>query len=146
MPTDPGRRPNARLAAIATIAAGALAGAGCQLVGLASTAVSFSTDPPGARVVVDRKDSGFVTPCRLSMPSGSRHRIDLEMPGYEPVTVRVEKGIGTDIVLWRDMHVRPGVWNFPLWLNLQDAFEPYHVHWAHSPSHVFVRLERSTIE
>ncbi|MFN0006669.1 MAG: PEGA domain-containing protein [Planctomycetota bacterium] len=120
-----------------------LLGSGCTAFGLSRTAVSFSTDPPGARVVVDRKDSGFVTPCRLSLPTNDTHRVEILMPGYAPVTLRVEHGRRSDIVLWRDMSIGPGTWRFPMWLNLEDFFEPFKVRQAYSPGNVFVRLERT---
>jgi len=120
-----------------------LLGTGCHAIGLTRTAVSFATDPPGARVLVDRQDSGFVTPCRLTLPSGSHHRIEIAMAGYAPVTLRVDHGPRTDVVLWRDMSVGPQTWRFPLWLNFEDFFEPFHIRQAYSPGHVFVRLERA---
>lgn len=120
-----------------------LLGAGCTAFGLSRTAVSFATDPPGARVVVDRHDSGFVTPCRLTLPSGDHHRIEIVMSGYAPVTLRVEHGLHADVILWRDMTVGPQTWRFPLWLNFEDFFEPFKIRQRYSPGHVFVRLERA---
>lgn len=148
-PTDDRRDDRARSAdrrrpaQVAAWIAALVLGAGCTVVGSSQAAVSFATDPPGARVVVDRKDSGFVTPCRLTLPSGSRHRVDLVMPGYAPVSLRVERGPHAEVVLWRDMYVRPQVWRFPLWLNLEDALEPVKIRRTYSPGHVFVRLDRA---
>ena len=115
----------------------------CSATGLSDAAVSFASDPPGARVIVDRKDSGFVTPCRLALESGS-HRVDLELPGHAAANLRVERSLRTDVLLWPDMYSHPGVWRFPLWLNLEDAADPIKARWAFSPGHVFVRLERAT--
>lgn len=120
-----------------------LLGSGCTAFGLSRTAVSFTTDPPGARVLVDRHDSGFVTPCRLSLPSDDHHKVEILMPGYAPVTLRIEHGRTANVVLWRDMTVGPQTWRFPLWLNFEDFFEPFKIRQAYSPGHVFVRLERA---
>lgn len=118
--------------------------AGCTTFGSHGAVVSFTTDPPGARVIVDHKDSGFVTPCRLMLDDDDdRHHVDLVMPGYASVSLRVDREKDTDVILWRDMYVRPEVWRFPLWLNLEDAFEPFKVRETFSPGHVFVRLERA---
>jgi hypothetical protein len=121
----------------------ALASAGCSILGGHEPTVSFATEPPGARVLVDKRDSGFVTPCRLSLPSGGRHRVEIVMPGYAPVLLRVERGPQAEVILWRDMYVRPVVWRFPLWLNLEDALQPVKIRRTYSPGHVFVRLERA---
>ena len=131
-----------RTASAAAIAA-LLLGTGCHAVGLTRTAVSFATDPPGAKVFVDRQDSGFVTPCRLTLPSGDTHKIEIAMAGYEPVKLNVEHGPHANVVLWRDMSVGPQTWRFPLWLNLEDFFEPFKIRRYYSPGHVFVRLERA---
>jgi hypothetical protein len=131
------------LTAVTAIAA-LLLGSGCTAYGLSRTAVSFASEPPGARVVVDKKDSGFVTPCRLSLPSDDdNHKVEILMSGYAPVTFHVEHGRKANVVLWRDMSVGPQTWRFPLWLNLEDFFEPFKIRQAYSPGHVFVRLERT---
>jgi len=135
------RRAPRALRVLGTLA-GLFLGSGCTLFGSWHTAVSFATEPPGARVLVDRKDSGFVTPCRLELTE-SHHQVELLMPGYEPVKLRTERGLKKDVVFWRDMFVRPDVWRFPLWLNVQDFFEPLKIRRTYYPGHVFVRLDRA---
>jgi hypothetical protein len=140
---DPGNRERNRSWIAAAAVVGHLLAAGCTTFASSGRAVSFTTDPPGARVIIDRKDTGFVTPCRLAMPGEDRHHVDLVMPGYSPVHLRVKRGRNADVILWRDMYVRPVVWRFPLWLNLEDSFEPFKFRRSYSPGHVFVRLERA---
>jgi PEGA domain-containing protein len=132
-----------RFARAAAAAALLVLGSGCTSFGLSRTAVSFATEPPGARVVVDKHDSGFVTPCRMTLPSGSHHKVEIVMPGYAPVTLRIDHGLKADVILWRDMSNGPWTWRFPLWLNFEDFFEPFKIRRAYSPGHVFVRLERA---
>lgn len=125
----------------------ALAGAavwlgGCEANPWTRPGVSFATEPPGARIVVDRRDSGFVTPCRLTLRR-ERHDVDLELPGYATARVRLDKDFNAEVVLWRDMYVRPHVWRFPTWLNLEDALWPVKPRFTLAPGHVFVRLDRA---
>jgi hypothetical protein len=129
--------------AVSAVAAAVSFLSACSVLGSSDSGVSFATEPPGARVVVDRKDSGFVTPCRMALETG-RHRVDLELPGYAQASLRLESDRRTDVILWRDMYARLGVWRFPLWLNVEDALEPVKVRKAIAPGHVFVRLERAS--
>lgn len=105
-----------------------------------SAGVALSTSPPGARVVVDGEDSGFVTPCRLGL-SRSRHAVDLVLDGYRPARVRIEPGGQDDLVYWREAYINEEVWRFPLWLNAYDGLFPYKLRQAYEPGRVFVELE-----
>jgi len=59
-----------------------LACGGCRLFGMGDAQVSFFSEPPGARVIVDKQDTGFVTPCRITLASRDEHRVELELAGY----------------------------------------------------------------
>jgi hypothetical protein len=123
------------------LACAILAG-GCSLLDY-STKVTLASDPPGARVLFDDKDSGFVTPCVLELdPSESAH-MALELPGYETAHRLLLSERDAQVVLWNDMVLRAGVWRFPMWLNMRDMFEPIRVDRRLSPSRIFVRLERT---
>ncbi len=115
---------------------------GCSVFGHSDVGVSFFSEPPGARVIVDKKDSGFVTPCRMTLEA-DKHHVELTMPGYKTANVTLVGTKRTEIVYWRDMTVRPETWRFPLWLNLTDTVEPVKYRQELSPGHVFVRLQRS---
>jgi PEGA domain-containing protein len=131
-----------RPAALAGVALAVLT-AGCSVFGHSDVGVSFFTEPPGARVIVDKKDSGFVTPCRMTLEA-DKHHVELAMPGYKTANVTLVGAKRTEIVYWRDMTVRPETWRFPLWLNLSDTVEPVKYRQELSPGHVFVRLQRSS--
>jgi hypothetical protein len=120
----------------------ALLAPGCALIGTHDVGVSFFSEPPGARVIVDEKDSGFVTPCRMTLEA-DKHHVEFSMPGYKPANVTLVGELHTDIVYWRDMTIRAENWRFPLWLNLNDSVEPFKFRQALAPGRVYVRLQRA---
>ncbi len=105
--------------------------------------VTLASDPPGARVFVDNKDSGFVTPCRLALEPDEKYRIDFQYPGYETATRFLAHDRDWEARLWDEMYMNSSVWNFPLWLNMGDAFTPVQTRKVLLPSRVYVRLERT---
>jgi len=120
-----------------------LAGGSCRLIGRGDAQVSFFSEPPGARVIVDKQDTGFVTPCRISLQARDDHRVELELAGYSTARLDLDPNIDTDIIFWRDMALNLGQWYFPLWLNFEDAIHPFKIHTNLHPGRVFVRLERA---
>lgn len=114
---------------------------GCALLDRESH-VSIASDPPGARVVINRRDSGFVTPCFLSLETGETQRIDLEYPGYVTATRVLMPDSRVYAILWSDMYARSEVWHFPLWLNARDLLVPVKYDRTHAPSRLYVKLER----
>jgi hypothetical protein len=119
-----------------------LGGSGCRLFGMSDSQVSFFSEPPGAKVIVDRQDSGFVTPCRLTLAHDD-HGIELELPGYATAHLALEPSMDHDLILWQDMTLEFGQWRFPLWLNTKDTFSPLKLEANLHPGRVFVRLQRA---
>lgn len=117
----------------------------CALLG-ESDAISFSSDPPGATVLVDGRDSGFVTPCMIDLDPDEATRIEIAREGYVTAARMLVPDTYVHSVLWREMNVRPGVWRFPLWFSMRDFFVPIKVEESLSPSRVHVRLERVSDE
>lgn len=113
------------------------------VVGLTDAQVSFFSEPPGARVIVDKKDTGFVTPCRISLASRDDHKVELDLPGYAPARLSLDPEIDHEVTLWKDMSLDLGSWRFPLWLNLKDSV-PVKFEANLKPGRVFVRLQRAT--
>ena len=127
-----------RLAVLLAVAALA----GCRYVGGKTTGVSFFSEPPGARVVDDRRDSGFVTPCRLTLDAHEEHQVALELAGHRTAEVELVPELHHETILWSDMALTFDVWKFPLWLNFRDSVVPAKIQARLAPGHVFVRLQR----
>lgn len=102
--------------------------------------VMFATTPPGARIVVDGLDSGFVTPCHIDL-TRERHEVDMVLEGYKPVSVSIESGGQTTLVFWDEAWVYPNTWRFPLWLNARDGFLPVKIERSYSPARVWAPLK-----
>ena len=108
-----------------------------------SAKVVLASDPPGARVLVDQKDSGFVTPCVLELDPVETWHMALELPGYETAHRVLLPDFDARALLWRDMYLTSGIWLFPTHLNTRDFFEPIRLDKRLSPSRIFVRLQRT---
>lgn len=105
--------------------------------------ISVASDPPGASVLIDEKDSGFVTPCVLAVDPSENSRVDLVLNGYRQETRFITSDHEVYALLWREMSVGYSTWDFPLFLNLRDFFVPVKVHATSSPGRIFVRLDRA---
>jgi len=120
----------------------ALLAGGCSIFDR-STKVVLASDPPGARVLIDDKDSGFVTPCVLELDPADDARVVLELPGFEPARRLLVSERDAQAVLWRDMYLSSRTWTFPIWLDTRHFFQPIAVDRRLVPGRVFVRLERT---
>lgn len=114
--------------------------ASCQIV--QRPGVALSTSPPGARVSVDGRDSGYLTPCVLDIDRDD-HQLKFELEGYQPVDRLVTAGGRVYVILWSEMFLNWQVWRFPLWLNYVDGLAPVKVDRGSSPGRIFVRLRRA---
>lgn len=126
-----------RLRQILTLAVLSLPLVGCRGI----QATTFSTDPPGARVFLDGKDSGFSTPCVMAV-DGSK-RVDFVLPGFATATRSLEDESQRYLLLWREMNVGSHTWKFPLWLSYRDLTVPIQGTKGPLPQHLFVRLRRA---
>ncbi|MBL8857421.1 MAG: PEGA domain-containing protein [Planctomycetes bacterium] len=113
----------------------------CVLVSRPSGIV-VSSDPPGATVLIDRHDSGFVTPCVLDVDADDDKRVDIELKGYEPETRFLTKDHEVYTILWREMSVGYKTFDFPLFLNFRDFFVPVKYRETVAPGRIHVRLDR----
>jgi hypothetical protein len=140
MPPRPCHDPSVRPALPLALAAAALL-PGCVLLA-PDRAVVLSTEPPGASVVVDGRDSGFVTPCELDLGTDETRRIDFELPGFRTESRILTPDNEVYSVLWREMNVGVQTWHFPLFLGLLDFFVP--VKWTDTlaPGRIHVQLDR----
>ena len=114
------------------------------LVGCHATPmVSLASDPPGAKVFIDNRDSGYVTPCVLTLANRDQ-RVDLQLPGYSTATRYLREDLSREIILWGDMLASFNTWRFPLFLNDRDFLIPVDRRVGPLPKRLFVRLRRPT--
>jgi hypothetical protein len=101
----------------------------------------FATDPPGARVIINGQDSGFVTPCNIAL-SGDTHEIDFALPGYATANRTMRPVKQRYSVLYREWISHYNTWKFLFWLSIEDVFVPIKTISKKSPQRLFVRLRR----
>jgi len=112
---------------------------GCINVSPAGTV--FTSEPPGARVLVDGRDSGWVTPCEIALDEDDTHRVTISLAGYGSRELELEPDTDRSVVSWA--HAVTGMKNlihFPLLLPYPDLLFPLRPSHALEPGHVFVRL------
>jgi hypothetical protein len=120
------------------LAAAALAAA-C-VAPVAPPGVLVASEPAGARVYVDGRDSGWVTPAYLDLEN-VRQKIDIVLEGYNPASVFVEPGGERYyLILWNEGFLYHNTWHFPLWLNAEDGLAPIKMTRHLHPSRIFVPL------
>jgi len=104
--------------------------------------VHFSSSPPGASVLINGQDTGFVTPCLIELEDAPVRRVQFQLRGYrtEARVLRDEKR--SELVTWRESTHSYKTWNFPLWLGAEDFFIPRKSLSGESPSRLYVRLRR----
>ncbi len=113
--------------------------AGCVNVSPAGTTIA--SQPPGARVHVDGRDSGWVTPCRLALEEDETHVVRVALDGYTAREVVLTPERRRGVVDWR--HGVNGVRStvrFPVLLPSGDFLFPFWESDALAPGRVFVHL------
>ena len=105
---------------------------------------TLASEPPGARVNIDGRDSGWVTPCMIALDAEETHVVTLELEGFAPRELVFEPQERHGIVSWRQgvNGVRSTI-RFPLLLPTADLLLPLREVEAPAPERVFVRLRPS---
>lgn len=106
----------------------------------------FATTPPGARVLLDGRDSGFVTPCHIDLRDEAPVTVRLELLGYQPAEVRLVGVSDRYVVPWKDGYTSPHGLRFPLFLPGIDLLAPLKVDKGPVPARVHMRLEATAEE
>jgi hypothetical protein len=127
---------------VRVLALAALAGLPACSMLAPNRAVALSTNPPGATVKVDGRNSGFVTPCQIQLDIDEDVRLDFEVPGFRPETRYLTPDDAVYSILWTEMYVGPQTWHFPLWLPFGDILAPVKWTEGHAPGRVHVDLDR----
>ncbi len=123
------------------IALAGLLSSGCQIKHRVPGVV-VASDPPGAKVLVDGQDSGFVTPCNLGLDR-ERSDLDLVLPGYQVARVSVRPDSESYSMRYIDMYSDYRTWCFPAWLNFKDFFFPFKKRQWLAPARIHVPMRLS---
>jgi hypothetical protein len=136
MPLSP--RPRAALRALLPCAALVWA-ASC--LNVSPPGPTFASEPPGARVHVDGRDSGWVTPCQIALDPDDTHAVTIAMEGYAPRELLLVPQERLAIVDWLQgvNGVRSTI-RFPILLPTWDLLMPLREIHALAPGRVYVRL------
>jgi hypothetical protein len=106
-----------------------------------TVAIHFSSDPPGADVVVDGVPSGFATPCMIALEK-EEQIVTFEKVGYQIPARRLYPDPHTETWFWAEATVGPHTFDFPTFINLDDFLQPVVTKNELVPGRVFVRLRR----
>lgn len=104
-----------------------------------TVAVHFSSEPPGAAVLVNGRPTGFSTPCMVALEK-ERQIITFEKQGFQvPARILYEDPFN-DTWLMSEATVGPHTYNFATFINLDLFLQPVRTKNELIPGRVFVRL------
>lgn len=106
-----------------------------------TVAIHFSTDPPGADLVVNGVPTGFATPCMVALEK-ERQVITLEKQGYQIPARVLFPDPYNDTWLMSEASVGPHTYDFATFINLDEFLQPVRTENELIPARVFVRLRR----
>lgn len=102
---------------------------------------TFASEPPGARVRVDGRDSGWVTPCQIALGDDQDHLVTLELGGYAAREVLLEPQERHGVIAWtQGVNGAKSTIRFPILMPASDLLFPFRRLRAQAPNRVFVRL------
>ena len=103
--------------------------------------VLVSSTPPGAKLFVDGRDSGFLTPAAISLSRRDPHRLDVELEGYRTASRIVTPDGPVHVVPWTAGYVGPQSFWFPIFLPIADFLLPVRIDDGFSPERIHIALE-----
>ncbi len=106
-----------------------------------SVPIHFSTQPPGADVVVDGVPTGFATPCMVALEK-RRQIVTFEKTGYQVPARILEPDPYNDTWYWSEATVGPHTFDFPILINLDDFLQPVVARNELIAARIHVRLKR----
>lgn len=110
----------------------------------ANQEVLITSEPPGAHVWLDGRDTGQTTPYSFDIAGnfGQDHALELRKKGYRPERRWLYQHTRGRMSRWIDGAGPPGLPPWPLGWTLGDLFFPFAVHGAIVPGEVYVKLYR----
>jgi len=113
-------------------------------INISTRSTTLASEPPGARVRVDGRDSGWVTPCKIALETDEEHVVSLELDGFAPSEFVLQPQERHGIIAWRQgVNGVKSTIRFPLLLPIRDLLLPLREDDSLSPGRVFVRLRPS---
>jgi hypothetical protein len=106
-----------------------------------SIPIHFSSDPPGADVVVNGVPTGFATPCMVALVK-EKQVVTLEKTGYQIPARVLYPDPYNDTWFWIEASVGPHTYPFPTFINLDDFLQPVVRKNELIPARIYVRLKR----
>lgn len=104
-------------------------------------ASTFASEPSGARVWIDGRDSGWVTPCQIALDEDATHLVSLELEGFAPYQIELQPSTRHHIVDWQlGASGAQSTITFPLFLPPSDLLLPFRRNRALHPVRVFAHL------
>lgn len=134
------QRSSARWALVCVALAGLLQG--CMVV--RPPGVLFATEPPGANVVINGRDSGFATPIELDLDRGKMHTVEFKLDGYDTAVRHLDPSLRVHVVPWYDGDLGPKIWRFPLYLTFFGLIAPVRINNGLVPGRIYVPLRVAT--
>jgi len=106
--------------------------------------VLVSSQPLGARILIDGQDTGETTPARLTIGGnfGANHLLELEKPGYRTAQRRLYQHTEGYTSRWNDGVYDLAMPPLPLFWTPGDFVFPFGVRGALLPAELYVQLEK----
>lgn len=105
--------------------------------------VVLTSEPPGAHIAIDGRDTGLTTPVRMPIAGnfGADHTVTLTKKGYRPASRRLYQHTEGYTSKWIDGAYDPVMLPLPLFWTAGDFVFPFAVRGAIVPHELFVRLQ-----
>jgi hypothetical protein len=106
--------------------------------------VVVTSDPPGAQIRIDGRDTGYTTPAALQIGGsfGGDHLLELRLDGHRPAARRLYQYTEGYTSKWIDGAFDPVLPPLPFFWTFGDFVFPFAVRGAMVPGDVHVRLYR----
>jgi hypothetical protein len=105
--------------------------------------VLVTSNPLGARILVDGEDTGKTTPARLTIGGnfGTDHIIELTKPGFRSAKRRVYQWTEGYTSRWNDSAYDLGMPPLPLFWTMGDFVTPFAIRGAILPAELYIQLD-----